>query len=65
MDQTSHDQPDNTADFHEGTISIPAEFLLPSRLVVSEETFEQILNLIEDSPEPTQAMRELMLADAE
>ena len=65
MDQTSHDQSTNSADMYEGTRSIPAKFLLPSRLVVSQETFEQILNLIEDSPEPTQAMRELMLADAE
>ena len=39
---------------------LPEEALLPARLVVSRNTFEEIIEIVENPPAPTQAMRELM-----
>lgn len=42
---------------------LPPEAFLPSRLVLSPEAFQQVMDLIENPPEPTHAMLELMHAD--
>ncbi|MBE0417871.1 MAG: hypothetical protein IBX63_08915 [Coriobacteriia bacterium] len=39
---------------------IPAEYIVPTRLVVSSETWETIVDQIENPGEPTPALRELM-----
>lgn len=42
---------------------LPEEVFLPPRLVVSQETFEQVLDMVENPSGPTQAMLELMHDD--
>ena len=39
---------------------LPEAAFLPPRLVLSPESFEEVLDLIENPPTPTQAMLELM-----
>ena len=46
--------------FMEARRELPEEALIPTRLVVDDETFERIVKLIESPPEPTDALRELM-----
>ena len=39
---------------------LPADLIVPPRLVVSRESFERVAGLLEQPREPTQAMRDLM-----
>jgi hypothetical protein len=39
---------------------LPADLIVPPRLVVSRESFERVAGLVEQPREPTQAMRDLM-----
>lgn len=46
--------------FMEARTQLPDEALIPARLVVEDEAFEQIVELLEHPPAPTEALRELM-----
>jgi len=39
---------------------LPEEAFLPPRMVVSEESFEKVVEWVENPPSPTIAMQELM-----
>ncbi|MFU8891126.1 MAG: hypothetical protein ACNA76_05630 [Anaerosomatales bacterium] len=39
---------------------LPADYIVPTRIVVSAETWETIVGEIESPPEPTPELRELM-----
>ena len=39
---------------------LPEEAFLPPRLVLSQESFEKVVELVENPPSPTKAMQELM-----
>lgn len=39
---------------------IPEEFIIPSQLVLSRESFDKVLDMIENPPEPSQALIDLM-----
>jgi uncharacterized protein (DUF1778 family) len=39
---------------------IPQEFIIPSKLVLSEKSFEKVMDMIENPPKPTEALRDLM-----
>lgn len=38
----------------------PSEYLIPSKIVVSERAGEALLHLVEHPPPPTPALRELL-----
>jgi len=40
--------------------AIPEEFIVPSQLVLSEPSFERVIEMMENPPEPTQALIDLM-----
>lgn len=42
---------------------LPADVIIPPRLVVTKETGRDIASLIEKPPKPTKAMKELMAGD--
>ncbi len=42
---------------------IPEEFIIPSKLVLSDKTFQMIIDMMENPPEPTQALIDLMRSD--
>ena len=39
---------------------IPTEFIVPSKIIVSDASFQKISNMLENEDEPTEAMKELM-----
>ncbi|OQX58258.1 MAG: hypothetical protein B5M52_05775 [Helicobacteraceae bacterium 4484_230] len=39
---------------------IPGEFIVPTKIVLSDASFLQVSELVERSPEPTDALKELM-----
>lgn len=39
---------------------IPEEFIIPSQLVLSETSFQKVMDMMENPPEPTQALIDLM-----
>ncbi len=43
--------------------AIPEEFIIPSKLVLSEASFERVMDMMETPPEPTQALIDLMRSD--
>lgn len=43
--------------------AIPEEFIIPSKLVLSKKSFERVTDMIENPPEPTQALIDLMKND--
>ena len=47
--------------FVEARSELPAEALMPARLVLADKAFDRITDLIENPPAPTKALRELML----
>ena len=46
--------------FMEARRELPDEALVPARLVVEDEAFERIAELVTSPPAPTQALRKLM-----
>lgn len=46
--------------FMESRRELPDEALIPARITIDNEEFNQILELIENPPPPTQALRDLM-----
>jgi len=42
---------------------IPQEFIIPSKITLSKESFEKVMDMIENPPEPTEALRDLMKRD--
>lgn len=46
--------------FMESRRELPDEALVPARLVVKDEAFDRIVELVESPPAPTKALRELM-----
>ena len=43
--------------------AIPEEFIIPTQIVLSEESFQHVLDTMDNPPEPTEALRELMRGD--
>jgi len=43
--------------------SIPEEFIIPSKLILSKSSFEKVVDMMENPPEPTQALIDLMRSD--
>lgn len=43
--------------------AIPEEFIIPSKLVLSNSSFERVMEMMENPPEPTQALIDLMRSD--
>ena len=39
---------------------IPEEFIIPSKIVLSKESFEKVIDMMENPSEPTEALKELM-----
>lgn len=46
--------------FMQARRELPDEALIPTRLVLDNKTFDRIVDLIENPPAPTAALRELM-----
>ena len=46
--------------FMEARRELPDEALLPARLVVEDQAFGRVAELVENPPAPTRALRELM-----
>ncbi|MBI4704591.1 MAG: DUF1778 domain-containing protein [Deltaproteobacteria bacterium] len=46
--------------FLESRRDLPDEALIPARLVLEDKVFDRIVELIENPPAPTKALRELM-----
>jgi uncharacterized protein (DUF1778 family) len=46
--------------FMEARRELPDEALIPARLVLDDKAFDRVVDLMERSPAPTQALRELM-----
>lgn len=46
--------------FMEARRELPDEALVPARLVVDDEVFDRLAEMVEGSPAPTEALRELM-----
>jgi uncharacterized protein (DUF1778 family) len=46
--------------FMEARRELPDEAFIPTRIVVDDETFERIVDAMENPPRPTAALRELM-----
>ncbi len=46
--------------FMEARRELPDEALIPSRLVLDDEAFDRVVELLEKPPAPTAALRELM-----
>lgn len=42
---------------------IPEEFIVPTKIVLSADSFAKVLEMIENPPEPTDALKELMRGD--
>jgi uncharacterized protein (DUF1778 family) len=40
--------------------AIPEEFIIPTKLVLSLESFQMVTDMMENPPEPTQELKELM-----
>jgi len=40
--------------------SIPSEFIVPTNIVLSQESFENVMDMWENPPKPTQALIDLM-----
>ena len=43
--------------------SIPSEFIIPTNIVLSKESFEWVMEMNTNPPEPTQALIDLMRED--
>jgi uncharacterized protein (DUF1778 family) len=39
---------------------IPEEYLIPTRIVLTNESFDKMIDLVENPPKPTKALRDLM-----
>jgi uncharacterized protein (DUF1778 family) len=46
--------------FMEARKELPDEALIPARLVLEEKAFDRVVDLLENPPAPTEALRELM-----
>lgn len=46
--------------FMEARRELPDEALVPARLVLADEAFDRVVELLEHPPAPTKALRELM-----
>ena len=46
--------------FMEARRELPEEALIPTRLVLTDDAFHHLVDLLENPPTPTQALRELM-----
>ena len=46
--------------FMEARRGLPDEALVPTRLVIEDRAFDRLVGLVENPPEPTAALRELM-----
>lgn len=46
--------------FMEARRELPDEALVPARLVLDDEAFDRVVELLEHPPAPTKALRELM-----
>jgi uncharacterized protein (DUF1778 family) len=47
--------------FMEARRELPDEALVPARLVIEDKAFDRIVELVENPPAPTPALRELMV----
>ena len=43
--------------------AIPEEFIVPSKLVLTKASFDRVIEMMENPPEPTQALIDLMRRD--
>ncbi len=42
---------------------IPEEFIIPSKLVLTDKSFQMVMDMMENPPEPTQALIDLMRSE--
>lgn len=49
--------------YMEARRELPDEALIPGRIVLDDESFEQVVELLENPPSPTDALRELTRDD--
>ena len=42
---------------------IPTEFIVPSKLIVSDASFQKVSAMVQNENEPTEALKELMRGD--
>jgi len=40
--------------------AIPEEFIIPTKLVLTDESFQMVVEMMENPAEPTQALKDLM-----
>jgi len=40
--------------------AIPEEFIIPTKLVLTDESFQMVMEMMENPAEPTQALKDLM-----
>jgi len=48
--------------FMEARQELPEEALIPTRLVLEDDAFDRVVKLLENPPDPTVALRELLRA---
>ena len=48
------------ANIEDSLYAIPEEFIVPTHLVLNEESFEKVIHSIKNPPEPTEALIDLM-----
>jgi len=55
---------ENAIDFYlQALYEIPEEFIVPVKITLSDESFEEVVKSLESSQEPTDALKELMSED--
>lgn len=42
---------------------LPADIIIPAKIMLTEKSMSQIVNMLENPPKPTQALKELMRDD--
>jgi uncharacterized protein (DUF1778 family) len=50
--------------FMEACREVPDEAFIPTRLVLQDKAFDGVVDVLDDPPAPTNALRELMLSSA-
>lgn len=45
--------------------TIPEEFIIPSKIVLSDSSFETVMDMVDNSPEPTKELIDLLQSNDE
>ncbi len=55
---------ENALNFYlQALYEIPQEFIVPTRITLSDDSFDKVAEMVESSSKPTEALKELMRGD--